>query len=292
MEACSCKVGLGVLGTPQCTETEGLVKKLIYVNYFDESGQVYSIPESTTIDDNYITARINESNASIKWYVSPDVEDVDQPREDPEYQTFDSGRKARTAKPQIKSFSAMHPSAHRGLMKGYANYKCAKLGVFVVFDDERILFDGSVDGQIRPLRIADTTFNVYYKDPKGSELQGIMLSFDWDTLVKDENLKTIAVDGDILNANDLIEGSISETSHDGDQIVFTVPNNYDGDITGILPGDITAFNVTDAGNASGTLAENNGVYTYTYGSTQDGGDVIQLTISKTGLKVPVYEYTV
>ena len=94
---CTCETGgIGNLGLPKCNSLLGVVSKLIIVPTYDNDGNRNSIAFSDLIagilPDSYIVGKLNNSDASKRWYpTAKTFDEVVIGRTDRTTQTTSSG---------------------------------------------------------------------------------------------------------------------------------------------------------------------------------------------------------
>lgn len=301
-EACPCRtLTLGNMGIPNCTPIALVAKTLILVPYYKADGTVNSITLSDTLDADYFNDRINQYDTSdvrvnlqSRWYITPPLQNVDEPKADTIYEEFDSGEKAKV-RDGVRSFTGLIvKGAAYPMLKKVKKFQCSVIGAFVIDAKGNLIGNGSESGKLRPIAINKETFNPQYVKPTASTVAKINLMFDWGTLEFDDDLAMITTDDMEVNPLDLlgsidVYATISGISTTGfTALLKTSYGSAKNPLTvkGLVAGDFTIHNVTDnlpvvivSCTESTTVP---GTYAFTF-AAQTSADVLRLTIIKNGL---------
>lgn len=297
--SCSCEnLKLGNLGLPGCTPIAKVARKLIFVPYYKENGDVNRILLTTTFNPAWLTALINATDPSARWYPTGFFENVEQNQADPTYQTYNSGR---------KTFIHEGPRTFQGLIVGeklkgtpfgllakYEEYGCIDLGAFVIDKEGNLIGDGSEEGYLQPIRVDEGTFYARRVAATDTGAENIMLSFDWSELTADSDLAMITAEemtAKLLNAEGLVDvyadyTDISQTGFTARLYTSYGSINDPNRVKNMLIGEFALYNVTDSSAVTiSTMTEgtgdDKGKYTFTFAS-QTVTDELRLTPTKNG----------
>lgn len=302
-EICSCDdYALGNMGTPGCTPVAQETRRLILTRYFKDNGDIPAIVTADTIDAAFWNEHIQRYDntgalvaADERWYITPDLENAEDVRADPVFQEFNSGAKA-FVREGVRSMSYLIPNGTPELLAQILKFKCEEMGVWLVDMKDQVIGNGSVSGELRPIRIAKNSFHaMLVKATGGNTVQGIMITFDLHRLEYDHDLKLITADDMAVipsELNPLIDvlGVISSVTTTG--FVLTATARY-GSFLGRLaieglvkadfvltelsptPGAITITSVTESTTTPGQ-------YTFVI-PTQTAADELKLVLKKVGL---------
>ena len=102
--ACKCDVGLGNTGLPNCQPIVSVAKKLIVVPTYNDAGSKNGILLTDTLDQAYWDARVNDADASQRWFPLAAMENITHERAESIVETAGSGKLA-FIREGVKSFS-------------------------------------------------------------------------------------------------------------------------------------------------------------------------------------------
>ena len=192
MADCLCGTGLGNLGLSSCIVNRNVTNKLFFVPVYDSTGVKNKLDLTGTINEATIIALINQSDASKRWYLSPVFENVVKATADTTFEEAPSQRKKRI-KAGKKSFSAEHWDVAPQLEGKYNEYLCGGWGVIELDIDGNII-GKKVGTDLYPIPVDGDSFDVKYVDPTDAATSKLMVSFDYNRLMKSEELWLISAD--------------------------------------------------------------------------------------------------
>jgi hypothetical protein len=75
---CNCEVGLSNTGLPNCAPIADVTKRIILVPIFANDGtrNEYEVA-TTTFNQVFFDGKINEADASKRWFPLPDIENIE-----------------------------------------------------------------------------------------------------------------------------------------------------------------------------------------------------------------------
>jgi hypothetical protein len=297
--SCSCEnLKLGNLGLQGCTPIAKVARKLIYVNYFKDDGTVNTLDLNTALTAAAVTALINATDPSARWYPTGFFENVEQAQADPTYQTYNSGRKTFIHEGP-RTFSGLIVGEKLkgtpfGLLAKYEEYGCSDLGAYIIDKEGNLIGDGSTADELRPIRIDEGTFYARRVAATDNGVENIMISFDWNELTKDSDLRMITageMTADLLPIEGLVDAyaeysDIGQTSFTARLYTSYGSINNPSRVKNLVIGDFALYNVNDSlavtiSTMTEGTGDNKGIYTFTFAS-QTVTDVLRLTPTKAG----------
>jgi hypothetical protein len=294
--ACSCNVGLGNTGHPNCPSIGGVTHSLIFVPYFTSAGVKNGINLSTaTLDSTYFNALTAQSDRMLRWRpvnTGKPMEEVDINRAEAKYKTFPSGQKYYVQDGE-KTFKATLPLADPGLVKFFDSMRCEKVGVFVVDREGNLIGNKGTAGYLYPFRVADGTADSYFMHPKDGEVTTQMLRFDFDMTERDGDIGMIeatdmSYDVKLLTGLYDVYGEFSSITTTGfivDLRTYFGSASSPNRVTGMVSGDFVLTNRgTGATITITSVTENTvtaGIYTFVI-PAQTSGHKLKLTATETG----------
>jgi hypothetical protein len=290
--ACKCNVGLGNTGTPSCEPIATVAKKLVVVPTYDDSGVKNSITIGDTLDDAYLTSKINAVDASQRWFPLPIMENVTQERADSITETSGSGKIAFIREGARSFFGEMWKQSPTFLGK-LKEARCTDISVYVVDADGNVIGScPSDDGKLYPIAVDKDSWDVKMGSATDSTVQKVTLGFNWSDSEKDEYVSMITEDDytfDVLNSKGLLD--VSSVNSNEALTGFTVNLNtaYGSKATPIKVKGliITDFTLAELSPTPGAIVitsvteSADGVYDFVIPAATSA-DVLELTPSKDG----------
>lgn len=293
MADCLCGTGLGNLGLSSCVVNRNVTNKLFFVPVYDSTGVKNKLDLTDPINEATITALINQSDASKRWYLSPVFENVVKATADTTFEEAPSQRKKRI-KAGKKSFSAEHWDVSPQLEGKYNEYLCGGWGVIELDIDGNII-GKKVGTDLYPIPVDGDSFDVKYVDPTDAATSKLMVSFDYNRLMKSEELWLISAEeigADLNDQDGLKDVELEFVSKTSTQVVVNATLSYGTAIQllkvkGLLAADFALYNNTlGASHSITTVTEgtgaNEGQYTITYTAITGSVDNLTLSMAKDG----------
>ena len=293
MADCLCGTGLGNLGLSSCVVNRNVTNKLFFVPVYDSTGVKNKLDLTGTINEATIIALINQSDASKRWYLSPVFENVVKASADTTFEEAPSQRKKRL-KAGKKSFSAEHWDVAPQLEGKYNEYLCGGWGVIELDIDGNII-GKKVGTDLYPIPVDGDSFDVKYVDPTDAATSKLMVSFDYNRLMKSEELWLISADelgADLNDQDGLKDVELEFVSKTSTQVVVNATLSYGTavqllKVKGLLAADFALYNNTlSASHTIATVTEgtgaNEGQYTITYVAITGSVDNLTLSMAKDG----------
>lgn len=293
MADCLCGTGLGNLGLSSCVVNRNVTNKLFFVPVYDSTGVKNKLDLTGTINEATIIALINQSDASKRWYLSPVFENVVKATADTTFEEAPSQRKKRI-KAGKKSFSAEHWDVAPQLEGKYNEYLCGGWGV-IELDIDGNLIGKKVGTDLYPIPVDGDSFDVKYVDPTDTATSKLMVSFDYNRLMKSEELWLISADelgADLNDQDGLKDVELEFVSKTSTQVVVNATLSYGTavqllKVKGLLAADFALYNNTlSASHTIATVTEgtgaNEGQYTITYAAITGSVDNLTLSMAKDG----------
>ena len=293
MAQCSCDVLLGNAGSPGCVASHGVAKKLIRVPLTANDGTTNSIDLSTTLNQAFWDAAINNADASKRFYPTPNFKTVTQERADNITEDFDDGSSAfvRTG---VKTFTGfITKGASPQLVGVLEDDRCTDFGVYIVDDCGNLIGRDIGDGFLYPIPVDNGSYAPTWVEPTDTTVSKVNLVFNFSTLFQDSALGFIeasATGANLLTQSGLLDAVFSNASASSDtaasvEISYIYgPSNAKLPVTGLLPAEIVIYNVTDdAAVVTATAPESpDGTYSLTF-LTQGSAKDLKISVSKNGI---------
>ena len=290
---CNCNNGLSNVGLPNCVPIASVTKKLILVPLFANDGtrNEYNV-SALTFNQAFFDARINDTDASKRWFVLQDVENVEDVRADAIFETLNNGKNIFIQQ-GVRSFTGVLINGSSEQLYKLESGACVNFGILVVDKNGNLIGNGlSKAGYLRPIKVDKNTWVPTLVKSTDTTVQKIQLKFEWDITEEDKNLKMISADDitisllDLAGLVDIYGGTPSSISTTG----FTIQlKTFYGSmknpvvVQGLLLADFSLYNETDAlaVTISSVTESPAGTYAFTF-AAQTSADVLELRISKNG----------
>jgi hypothetical protein len=272
---------------------------LIFVPKYKSDGTLNGIVLATdTINQAFVTAKVNAVDASERWYPVPSangIKDVEQVRAESKYKTFADDSKQFIRK-GLKNFMGFLTGlvATPVLVGKLDAVRCSDgMTVYKIDRDGNLIGSISSDGTILyGIDIDPESFDSQYVEPLPNDVAMVKIQFDFSVTHMDQNLKAIkcsSITANLLMLRGLIDVcvEVSDITDTGFTATLTTDFGGAGDPTldeGLEEADFTIVNETDAdANVPITDFEETspGVYVFTFAS-QDPLDILHLVPVKNG----------
>ena len=289
---CSCATNAANTGAPSSQKVIAVGSKLIAVNLTADDGTLNSIASTDTIDQTFLDGKLNNIDKTKRWYPIGEFVNVDENREDPNYEEFTDGQRAITRLGR-KTWSGKLLSHYGRYLAKLETFFCQRFGIYSVDNCGNLVGEISADGtSLYPLPVNEKTWAAILASETFDAAGGINLSFDFKQALKDKNLRGIEASEmsvDLLKAEGLrdVTTVLSSITTTGFTATLTLP--FDEFLaaapaaTGWVLADFDLYNVTDSASITITSVTEgaDGVYAFVI-PTQDSADVLRLRSSKNG----------
>jgi len=292
MIGCDCNAGLANTGRPGCVPLFSIVSSLILVPLTANDGTRNGIDLNAALptwDD-----LVNESDASKRWFPLPPMENVTVPKADTQFEEAASGRMARLrqGKRSLEGQFWADDSTPTFLGK-LEKSRCVEFGIFIV-DINGNLIGSEENGFLYPIPVDNESWDPKFMFATDTEVQKIMLNFDWDRLFEESTMYQISSEEagilfttlkglvDVNFTNVVGAATFDDVSFDAkfeygtalNKIVYTGATN---------PTDWTIFNETTvaAVTVTGVTEGPDGSYVLTF-AAQSSADVLRISTNKNG----------
>lgn len=295
METCDCNnLTLGNSGRTACDSIPSVMQGGFFVFTNDSTGAKNKIALTDTINDAYITALINQTDATKRWYPTGTLENIGGERAEPVFAEANSGRKIRL-RDGIRNVTAEMWEEGSSLLQEWEKAGCPQISYYFVDDEGKLV--GMVinpeDGNLYPIKIQKNTFTPTLVLATNDEPSKIMLSFDFDSVEQDALIRAIAkadIAADLMNVNGLLGATAEYSAISVTSVTVTLRLKY-GSIKnkllngGLIITDFSLYNVTDSVAVPITVFSetSKGVYVLTY-AAETSADVIRVTPVKEGFE--------
>lgn len=267
----------------------------ISVPLYDKEGNPNRIAKNAVLDQAYLTARINDTDESRRWYVwGKKINEATAPRAENVVEEAPDGSKyfiregVRSATFTMFGTSPQHAAS-------IDSARCISTGLYL-FDEQFQLiakYSPETDADyIYPMPVADNTLAAVWNMGENAATAKTVVTFDFDKALEDGQIYTVEHTFAIATVKGLVDvivefSNISTTGVTAKlQTIYGKANDL-VEVTGVLIGELSLYNVTDSAAVTiATLTEvEDGVYNLTF-AAQTIGDVLYLDGVKTG-----YDFT-
>lgn len=247
---CKCESGLSNTGTPNCVTLQSVTSKLIMLPLEDSTGTRNFIDLTTAPTVASITALINQSDATKRWFPLPVFEKVELPKADSTFEEAPSGRKL-FIKQGKRSFSGELWNGSTQLLGKIQDNRCVEFGVFIVDVNGNLV--GSKEGtKLYPIPVDNQSFDAKMMFATDTTVQKIMVSFDFYRLFDESTMWLITsteLGGDFNSFEGLLDVNLTKVSSTTTTLVVNAELDYGTALTpikvlGLLLADFSLKNAT------------------------------------------------
>ncbi len=294
---------ISVTGTGQCPFNYQILRRIVLVPLLDSNGEINKFDSMADVTKLNIQAKFDEIAALDRYYSTPLLENVEQPRAETTFFEYNSGNKARV-KQGTRTFNGWWPDGDPqflGRMQSWYNqdfgfFGIDKWGNFVYGQNLQDLGDGG----IYPIPIDGASWDVNLVTASDSDPLYVMCQFDYkqdfnDAAIRYLDIKTLDFDGRTRDFYGLLPlvPIVADGQESGVTTIAKVQTDYGTPVSGLLFSDFTLYDVTtDTDLLVSAAVENPGLpgqYTLTASTTVDG-NLNWLTVSKVKYQTGIAEF--
>lgn len=216
MEICKCGLGLANTGQEKCP-VASVTYGVFGVSLEATDGTLNKIEAAQVLDATYLNERLNDPDASKRWFPIQDLRNVTDVRNDSEFETDSAGNVAELRQGTRPFFGEDWNSTPEFLcqLKGW---KCSPFGLFIV-DIKGGMVVRAVDdtGDAYPLPVDQNSWSPKLVVAQDANIQKVSISFNWATELDDCELRYIQASNFELNLKGLrglfdISGTVTATN--------------------------------------------------------------------------------
>ena len=147
MAACACSVGNTNTGELSCKGLMGIARKLIVVNKYDSTGARNGIDVSggTVLNQAYVDALINNTDASKRWYPTPLLDNVEDLKGDSLTETLNSTEELFISE-GVRNFTGVMVKETPKMLGILKSMRCVNNAVYIVDKEGKPTGEMSADG--------------------------------------------------------------------------------------------------------------------------------------------------
>ena len=247
---CKCDSGLSNTGTPNCVTLQSVTSRLIMVPLEDATGARNFLDLTTAPTVASITALINQSDATKRWFPLPVFEKVELPKADSTFEEAPSGRKL-FIKQGKRSFTGEIWNGSTQLLGKIQDNRCVEFGAYIVDVNGSLV--GSKEGnKLYPIPVDNQSFDAKMMYATDTTVQKIMVSFDFYRLFDESTLWLVTANelgGDFNAFEGLLDVALTKASSTVTTLVVDALLDYGTalnpiKVLGLLVADFTLTNAT------------------------------------------------
>lgn len=288
---CNCNATLNNTGTPTCEPLMSVMKRVVIVPLYDDAGVKNYIDLTTTLNQAYFTARINDTDPSQRWYPTPEIKNITSEKADSVFEEMEDASKF-FIRQGIRSFLGLMPKQSPTYLGKLEGFRCRQIGIYIIDKDGNLIGSFTETGKLFPIRVDEASWNPVLVFGTDTTVQKISLGFDFHVDENDSDLRMItATDISPVNLNAIsglldVNAEISNESTTGFTAALTL--DYGSiinplSVKGWVIGDFSLYNEDDALAVTIlTVTESPaGTYAFTF-AAQGSGETLTLSATKTG----------
>ena len=193
MAGVSCCYGLYNYGRGDCVVIIDEVVGAIQVPLRKSDGTENKIVLASPFTSTQVTALLNNADRKARWYPMPRMYAVDAPIADTVFDEASDGTKS-FVREGIWSFTGeiRDKDAVPAMLGKLKKARCTEWGVYLVTKSNQLVGEVSIDGTaVYPLRVNEASNDPKMMFKNATATNKIMVGFDFNNLVKQENLYVI-----------------------------------------------------------------------------------------------------
>lgn len=297
-----CRYGAQNTGIGCFPETKSILMD-VFVPLYDSLGNKnYLDLADAPFDEEYFTSKLNESDASKRWYPVGSYKNPTDVRGDSLTQSFDDNTTVIIEEgARISTVMIVGKKASPKYLKKLKSFQNIEFGVYRIDTDKNFIGQQIDDNQfLYPIPMDNDSFDPIYNPGTSKEKQGIKLKMVYHKSVKDTNISMIAAEELDYDVS-YLKGLLTVVA------IFSLLNNNPGKftaelvcedfgtmlnperITGLVSADFVLANITTPGaivitsvtEHTDSNGEGTGIYDFII-PNQTANDVIKLTPTKNG----------
>lgn len=271
-------------GIPSCVSIADITRCLIFDTELDSTGAIKERSVSDIQSFATVETWLNATSFDDRWLPTPELENVENIRDESVFQEFNSGNKAKV-RDGFKNFTGYMVQVPRELIGQLKKLACSDIGAYIMDKSGNVLgYEGSTTSVLRPILIDKNTFDIQYVEATDSEVAMVMIKFQWKQSMLDENIKLVNADNVDYTCSDLyglLDVCGTPVPSTGTDLAVTLTTLYGTNVDGLTTPDFTLNNVTTGLPLaiSSATPQGSGVYDVVHTSATTG-EVLSLTASK------------
>lgn len=285
MDVCTCENGGNNTGLPTCQQLFDRAERIHLVEYFKPDGTPFSIDTSGTFDQAFVNSLFRNLDPRQRMYPVGPLKNVTNERAAKITETFNDGTFQNLADGP-RTLTALVLSVEASWLGTIESWDCIELGFYMEDKSGNLIGNGSVDGELRSIRIQTKTLSVRFIPATDTESQKVEITLVVATTEKDKDLKMIkasSITGDLQGAQGMLDvfgknvSNIALTGFDVDLKLMYGEAGKELAAQGVEATDIEVYNITDDAVLPTTVTANNplsgGNYSLLF-AAQDASDVV------------------
>lgn len=232
-QLCLCETGLANTGLPNCENIMKALRKFIFVPSQSYAGVLNSVDPTTTLDNTWIKALLNNADKSLRFYPSPLLRNIDMPKDKAIMESWEDLSNNYVGE-NIRKVIAILDQAPPRFKAKFEAIRCNSNTEFYGVDKFGNLIgmiDGSGDGKLYPIPMNVKSVSALYKFGTDKNSSAIDLDFEIPAYVNDANFRMITADKftgfSMLNVSGLLDADVvySNIAPGAVRATITVENN-------------------------------------------------------------------
>jgi hypothetical protein len=295
MASCSCNGTLSNSGKPNCDSIPNLSLRQIVVPLTDSAGARNYVDPTAVINAAYINARLNDTDASQRWYPMPLMKNITDERGDAITEEFEDGS-TEFIRQGTRTFTGMIVGSGPHYLNQLMDHRCVDFGVYEVDKDGALIGLSEADGFIYPIPVDKGSWYPRYVKKTDTAVAKIVVSYSYSQTADDESLEMVPstdiIGIDLRTVNGLFDVHLVTTAGPTTTgMTAKITTNFGNvadrtTVKGLVAGDFTLAEITPTPGAIVITSvtetpANSGIYVFVWPAATSG-DELRLTLTKTG----------
>lgn len=285
---CTCIIGYGNTGVPNCQVIIDVTKQTVLTPYFKSDGSINGIDLSaiTELTQAFIDGKLQAIDPNERWYPTPEMKNITDERAEDIVESFDDGTSVKI-QDGARTFVGLIVGQAPELKGKLDEWACETMGYYAIDKSGNLVGDNSRAGFLDPIKVQNKSLSTIFVKTTDTTTQKIQLSFIIDQLMNDANISMIN-SADITGVLSGIGGLIDCTGVDATAITTTgfTAKMATGYGTALNPTLALGLAVDDFGyrnltSPSGiedftSVTETEGTYAFVYDTPVSASDEIEI----------------
>ena len=294
-----------VSGVGACPFNLQILRRIVLVPLLDSQGEVNKVTNIAELTKLFIQGKFDESEALDRYYSTPLLENVEQPRAETTFFEYNSGNKARV-KQGTRTFTGWWPDSDPQFLERMQSWYSQEFGFFGIDKWGNFVYSQNLqddgDEALYPIPIDGNSWDVNMVTASDTDPYYIMAQFDYkqdfnDAAIRYADIKSLDFDGRTSDFYGLMKltPTVPAGTVAGVTTIVNVKTDYDVAVSGLLFSDFILYDVTaDVDlNVSAAVEDVNvaGKYTLTSDTTVQT-NTTRVTVFKVKYQTGTIEFVV
>lgn len=290
--SCSCSVGLGNLGLPNCVPMNEIPVGFLFQKTYNSAGVRNSLLGSSISTADYLNDLVNDSDESVRLFPMQDIAEGVSERADSVFYTDSLGVNHFIKEGERTYIGEKVTGATPLLVKKAQTFQCNQMSVYVLGHKGGIFGDSTAEGVLNGFEIVRGSLDVRFVMMSASKSAHLPIMFTLADTIEDGNIKKFESEdvtdnakqlGGLLDVNAVITNESTTTATATIKMEYGTAKSLTL-VEGLVVADFVLAELTPTPatiTITSVTETSAGVYDIVF-PTETSADVLNLTLSSTG----------